>query len=107
VHPSGRLINERPAYDVNFEEVLNVAAQTNTAVEINCYPKRLDLDDIHVRRAKEKGVMLSLGTDSHSPEQFQHMDLGVAVARRGWLEPGNVLNCLKLKEFLKRIKQKH
>jgi Histidinol phosphatase and related hydrolases of the PHP family len=107
VHPSGRLIDERPAYDFDFEAVADTAARTGTALEINCYPKRLDLDDVHVRRAREKGVMVSLGTDSHSPEQFQCMDLGVAVARRGWLEPGNVLNCLKLEEFLKRIKQKH
>jgi len=83
VHPSGRLINERPAYDVDFEEVMDAAVRTDTALEINCYPKRLDLNDIHVRRAREKGIMISLGTDSHSPEQFEYMDLGVSVARRG------------------------
>ncbi|MFH2144650.1 MAG: DNA polymerase/3'-5' exonuclease PolX [Candidatus Omnitrophota bacterium] len=106
VHPFGRLINERPAYELDFEKILQAAYDTNTALEINCYPKRLDLDDIHVKRAKEKGVMLSLGTDSHAQEQLGFMELGVAVARRGWLEKKNLLNCLSSDEFLDKIRKK-
>ncbi|MCG2703001.1 MAG: DNA polymerase/3'-5' exonuclease PolX [Candidatus Omnitrophica bacterium] len=105
VHPSGRLINERAAYDFDFEAVLNTAKKTNTALEVNCYPKRLDLDDRHVRKAKEAGVLIALGTDSHAPEQFNSMCLGVSVARRGWLEKKDVLNCLSCKELRKRIKK--
>ncbi|MBU0633527.1 MAG: DNA polymerase/3'-5' exonuclease PolX [Candidatus Omnitrophica bacterium] len=106
VHPFGRLINERPAYELDFEKILQAACDTNTALEINCYPKRLDLDDIHVKRAKEKGAMLSLGTDSHAQEQLDFMELGVAVARRGWLEKKNLLNCLSSDEFLDKIRKK-
>ncbi len=105
VHPSGRLINERPAYEFDYDAVLAAARDTNTALEINCYPKRLDLDDNHVRRAKQAGVRICLGTDSHRKEQLANMELGVAVARRGWLEKKNLLNCLSLKAFLKQIEK--
>jgi len=104
-HPFGRLINERPEYDFDFEEVLSVAKKTNTALEINSYPKRLDLDDNHSRRAKQKGVMLAINTDAHQEEQMDFMRLGVGVARRGWLEKKDVLNCLSCRDFLKRIKK--
>ncbi len=104
-HPSGRLINERPAYDYDFEVVLAAAKRTNTALEINCYPKRLDLDDTHARRAKEEGVMLALGSDSHSIEQLDYIKFGVFTARRGWLEKKDTLNCLSCDDFLKRIKK--
>lgn len=105
VHPTGRLINERPRYEFDFEEVVKTAKDTNTALEINCYPKRLDLDDIHARRAKQEGVRISLGTDAHSAEQFEFMRLGVMVGRRAWLEKKDVLNCLSCEEFLKKIKK--
>lgn len=104
-HPFGRLINERPAYDFDFEEVLKTAKKTNTAFEINCYPKRLDLDYKHARRAKDSQVALALGTDSHTIEQMSFMEFGVSVARGGWLEKKDLLNCLSYKEFLKRIKK--
>lgn len=105
VHPFGRLINERASYELDFEQIIKAAKDTNTALEINSYPKRLDLDDVHVRRAKQMRVMLAIGTDSHTIEQMNMMELGISVARRGWLEKKDVLNCLSQAEFLNRIKK--
>ncbi len=105
VHPFGRLISERAAYELDFEEILKVAKKTNTALEINCYFKRLDLDFKYVRRAKETGVLLAIGTDSHILEQLKMIELGVSVARRGWLQKKDLLNSLSCGEFLKRIRK--
>lgn len=105
VHPFGRLIGERAAYELDFDKILKMAKKTNTALEINAYAKRLDLDDIHVRRVKELGVRLAIGTDSHTAEQLKMMSLGVFVARRSWLEKKDVLNCFSCDEFLMKIKK--
>ena len=93
-HPTGRLLERREAYAVDLEAVIRAAAETGTALEINCHDERVDLDDIHARRAAEMGVMLSLGTDSHDPSQGWMMDVGVHTARRAWLTPDSVLNTL-------------
>jgi DNA polymerase (family 10) len=104
-HPTGRLIGEREAYDIDVEEVLKTARKTGTALELNAYPVRLDLNDANIKRAKESGVMISIGTDTHKLAHLDYMTYGVAVARRGWLEKGNVLNALGLKELMKAIKK--
>jgi len=70
-------------------------------MEINAYFERLDLDDIRCRKAKEMGIPLTIGTDSHHLDQMWMIGLGVAVARRGWLEKKDVLNTMSLKEILK------
>jgi DNA polymerase (family 10) len=104
-HPTGRLIGVRDAYEIDTEEVLRAAKATNTAVEINSYPERLDLTDINCRRAKELGVMLAVTTDSHILEHFDNMRYGLSVARRGWLEKKDLLNTYpwgKVKEKLKK-----
>jgi DNA polymerase (family 10) len=93
-HPTGRLIGKRAAYAVDLEAVFAAAASTQTALEINSFPERLDLVDIHVRRAKELGVMLVIDTDAHAPVHMDNMRYGVAMARRGWLEARNVLNAM-------------
>lgn len=98
-HPTGRLISSRPPYRVNLEELFAKAAETGTALEINAYYDRLDLNDIQCRRAAEMGVKLSIGTDAHHPDQLWMMRLGVAVARRGWLEKSNLLNTLSHQEL--------
>jgi DNA polymerase (family 10) len=105
-HPSGRLIGERDPYDVDMEEILRVAKKTGTAVEINAYPLRLDLNDIYARRAKELKVPIAINTDAHVISQFDALAYGISVARRGWLEKGDVLNTLELKELKKRLKMK-
>jgi DNA polymerase (family 10) len=105
-HPSGRLIGERDPYDVDMEEILRVAKETGTAMEINAYPLRLDLNDIYARRAKELKVPIVIGTDAHVISQFDALAYGISVARRGWLEKGDVLNTLEVKELKRRLKMK-
>jgi DNA polymerase (family 10) len=105
-HPTGRLIGYREPYQVDINEMMEVAAKTGTILEINAYPERLDLNDIYCRMAKEKGVQLAIETDAHSIEGLTFMDLGVAVARRGWLEEKEVINTLPLDKLLKRLKNK-
>jgi len=102
-HPTGRLIGEREGYELDWEEVLRVARETNTAMEINSYPARLDLNDLNTRRAKEAGVSLAISTDAHTLSQLETMALGVATARRGWLTKMEVLNTLSAEALLKRI----
>jgi len=102
-HPTGRLIGRREAYQVDLQAVLEAAARTGTIMEINSHPSRLDLDDLWSRKAKELGVDIAINTDSHSPDQLRLMSFGVTVARRGWLEPQNVVNTLTLPSLLDRL----
>lgn len=107
-HPTGRLIGERDAYDVDLEAVLAAAAGNGTAIEINAYPLRLDLNDTSARRAKELGVPLVINTDTHVTNQFDFMKYGVAIARRAWLGPKDVLNTRpagNLVEWIERLKR--
>ncbi len=105
-HPSGRLIGERDPYDVDMDEILRMAKETGTAVEINAYPLRLDLSDVYARRAKELKVPIVISTDAHVVSQFDNLVYGISIARRGWLERGDVLNTLELKELKKKLKIK-
>ena len=100
-HPSGRLLGARDPYEVDMDELMEAAKRHSKAIEINATFERLDLDDIHCRKAKEMGIRLTIGTDSHHLDQLWMMSLGVAVAKRGWLEKKDVLNTLSLKEILK------
>lgn len=98
-HPSGRLIGEREPYAVNMGEVFKVAAETHTALEINAYFKRLDLNDLNARAAKERGCKLAIGSDAHILEQMNFTSLGVDTARRAWLTRGDLLNTLSYEEI--------
>jgi len=100
-HPTGRLIQRRSPYALDLDAVFEAAAERGVMMEINCYPERLDLSDVDSRRAKEHGVMMTLGTDAHTPSELEFLPLGVAVARRGWLEAGDVANTLSVDELLK------
>ncbi len=93
-HPTGRLIGQRAAYEVDIDAVLDAAKSSGVCLEVNCFPDRLDLSDAHCHMAKERGVRVALGTDSHSIEHMGNMRLGVLNARRGWLEPKDVLNTM-------------
>jgi len=106
-HPTGRLWGTRDAYDINFDEVLKVARETNTALEINSFPNRLDLNDTNVRRAKAAGVKIAINSDAHIAEQLKVMQFGIFVARRGWLERKDVINTLPLEQLLKTIKNEN
>jgi DNA polymerase (family 10) len=101
-HPTGRLLGTRDPYEVDIEAVVDAAARTGTALEINAAPERLDLKDTHVRLARERGVRLEIGTDAHTRGHLHHMALGISVARRGWVEPKDVLNTLPL-EALRQV----
>jgi DNA polymerase (family X) len=105
-HPSGRLLGARAPYEVEIDEVMEAAKRNGKVLEINATLERLDLDDIHSRKAKEMGIKLAIGTDAHHLDQFWMISLGVGVARRGWLETGNVLNAMSLKEILKWCQRK-
>lgn len=104
-HPTGRLWGVREGYEIDLIEILKVAQDYQVALEINCYPQRLDLSDVGVIKTKKMGVKLVLGSDAHILEQLRAMELGVSVARRGWLEKQDVINCMNLEELLKWLKK--
>lgn len=104
-HPTGRLWGTRDAYEIDLDALLKTAKKTNTHLEINSFPQRLDLNDLNCRRAKELGVKLAINTDAHITEQLGAMKLGVSVARRGWLSCDDVVNTFEIEELLKAIKK--
>lgn len=104
-HPTGRLIGKREPYDVDMEALLQAAHRLGVAMEINAHPYRLDLKDVHARRAQEVGVKLLINTDSHSTDDLQLMHFGVATARRGWIEAKEVLNTLPLSALRRRLRR--
>jgi DNA polymerase (family 10) len=103
-HPTGRLIGERDAYAVDMEAVLKEAAKYGVAMEVNAYPLRLDLNDLHIKMAKEYDVPLVISTDTHVTNQYDFMAFGVSVARRGWVEKKDVLNTLSYEQLIKKLK---
>ncbi len=105
-HPSGRLIEERSGAELEWEKIFKTAVATQTALEINASPHRLDLKDTLVQRAKEVGVKIAICTDAHTPMQMMYLRYGVAVARRGWLEKKDVLNTLPATVLLKQMSEK-
>jgi len=102
-HPTCRLLGERPPVAIDMEAVFQAARQSNTALEINAMPSRLDLKDVHIQRAKELGDKLVISTDAHSSEQLDHMRFGVGMARRGWCEPHHILNTRPLAELQRSL----
>jgi DNA polymerase (family 10) len=102
-HPTGRIIGRREPYEVDMQVVLEAAAKNKTAMEINAYPNRLDLNDVWSRTAKDLGVKLSIDSDAHSCDQLEVMKYGITVARRGWLEKGDVLNTMGLQELIRTL----
>jgi DNA polymerase (family 10) len=103
-HPSGRLIGERSAYEVDWEEIFRQAAKYGTILEVNANPQRLDLCAEHIREAVETGVLLALGTDAHHPDHLGFMRYGVLTARRGWVEAKDLINTLPLDDLLRTLK---
>jgi len=103
-HPSGRLISGREGYDVDLEAVLEGARRMGKAMELNSYYDRLDLNEFYLKKAKELGVSVSLGTDTHSSGGLEMMRFGVGIARRAWLGKNDILNCLSLGQLKKRLK---
>jgi DNA polymerase (family 10) len=105
-HPTGRIIPDREGADLDMDAVFNAAAETGVALEINAHPARLDLDDIHARRAKELGIPLSINTDAHSEADLDLLFYGVATGRRAWLTKNDVINCWPQDKLLKWLKSR-
>jgi DNA polymerase (family 10) len=104
-HPSGRLINERPAYEIDLEKVMKAAVERGCFLELNGHPDRLDLNDVDCKMAKDMGLKLAVSTDAHGIDDLDLMRFGIGQARRGWLEPEDVINTRGLKELRKLLKR--
>jgi DNA polymerase (family X) len=104
-HPTGRLIGRREGYEVDIDLLIQLAKETNTALELNANPNRLDLSAENIRKAQEQGVKIVINTDAHSIDHLSFMEIGVGTAIKGWLEKDTVLNTYETKDlvaFLKR-----
>lgn len=98
-HPTGRLLPDRPPADLDMEKIFMAASRTGTILEVNANPHRLDLRDVHVRRALRLGVKIAINTDAHSARDLDLMRFGVATAQRGWATSGDVVNTWPLQKF--------
>jgi DNA polymerase (family 10) len=103
-HPTGRLLLRRDAYQFDLDAVLKAAAKHRVAMELNSYPDRLDLSDVHLRTAKQHGVKIVINTDSHHTSHMEKIRYGITQARRAWLTKDDVLNTLPTQAFAKAIK---
>jgi DNA polymerase (family 10) len=103
-HPTGRLLLRRDAYSFDMDAVLKTALKNKVAMELNAYPDRLDLNDVHLRMARERGVKVVINTDAHHASHFEKIKYGILQARRAWLTPKDVLNTLPEKEFRQAMK---
>ena len=102
-HPSGRLINSRAPYEVDWNKLFSFAKENNKALEINSWPSRLDLQDTLVKQAKDMGVRFVIDTDSHALDHMDNMPFGIAVARRGWCEKKDIINTLPYEKLINWI----
>jgi len=100
-HPTGRLLLTRPPYPLDLDAIIESAAENGVALELNCDPHRLDLDWRILQTARSRGVTIEVGPDAHSPEELSYVDFGIQIARKGWLEPDNVLNARSADDVLK------
>ncbi len=100
-HPTCRIIQKREPIKIDMEKVLEVAKDNDIIMEINAYPDRLDLNDIHTKMAVDMGVKISIGTDAHNKEHLKFYELGTAVARRGWAKKEDVINTYSIEKLMK------
>ncbi len=100
-HPTCRIIQKREPIKIDMEKVLEVAKDNGIIMEINAYPDRLDLNDIHTKMAIDMGVKVSIGTDAHNKEHLKFYELGTAVARRGWAKKEDVINTYSVEKLMK------
>ncbi len=105
-HPTGRIINKRPAYEIDIEEIIKAAKRTGTVLEIDAFADRLDLKDEHVRMALEAGVKLSIDSDAHHTDHFKYLELGIAQARRAWATKADIINAWSVEKMLGFLKNK-
>lgn len=103
-HPSGRLLNEREAYDVDMQRIISSARDRGCYLELNSQPQRLDLIDTYCQLAKASGVLIAINSDAHAAGDFNYLYGGINQARRGWLEKDDVLNTLPLRDLKRQLK---
>ncbi len=99
-HPTGRLIGRRDGYDVDIDQLIQMAKTTNTALELNANPERFDLSAENLRKAQEAGVYIAINTDAHNIKSLEFMNLGVSTARKGWLRASSVINTMDTEALL-------
>jgi DNA polymerase (family 10) len=104
-HPTGRLIGKREPYEVDMDKIIDAAYVNKKVLELNAYPDRLDLNDLDARKAKNKGIKVAINTDAHRDEHLNLIFYGIATAKRGWLEPSDVINTYPLKKLLEYLKK--
>ena len=104
-HPTGRLINKRRGYELDFGKIFDKSKKTDTFLEINAFPDRLDLNDIHIREVIKNKCKLIINTDAHNINHLEFMRYGIGTARRGWAESKDIINTRSFNEFLKIIKK--
>jgi len=105
-HPTGRLVLRREPFDYDMERIVDACVKAGVAIECNAAPERLDLKDVHLRMAKQRGAKIVISTDAHSTKGLYAMKYGVSTARRGWIEKKDVINALPLKQFLAALRPK-
>jgi len=103
-HPTGRLIGKRAPHALDLEKVFSAARDSGVCMELNSFPDRLDLADVNCRHAMNSGVKVAIATDAHSVEQMDYIKYGITTARRGWLEAKDVLNTVRGKDILRRLR---
>mgnify|MGYP005838408677 CR=1 FL=1 len=106
-HPTGRLIGRREGYDVDVDMLISLAKETNTALELNANPNRLDLASSYLRKAQDAGVKLVINTDAHNIEMLAHMDIGISVAKKGWIRKENVINTWDYEDLMNFFQRHH
>ncbi|MGH9338590.1 MAG: DNA polymerase/3'-5' exonuclease PolX [Acidobacteriota bacterium] len=104
-HPTGRLVVRREPYPLDMEQVIRTAVESGVCLEINAYPARLDLSDIHCRTARDMGALISINSDSHNRSMLRYMEYGIYTARRGWLGPDDIINTYPLPRLRKVLKK--
>jgi DNA polymerase (family 10) len=103
-HPTGRLIGKREPYEVDMDKIIEATFANKKVLELNAFPDRLDLNDLDCRKAKNKGVKVAINTDAHREVHLEFIFYGIATAKRGWLEPEDVINSYPLKKVLEFFK---
>ena len=105
-HPTGRVLNRRPAYEIDIDEIIAVAKKTGTILEINAYPSRLDLNDEYIKKCVKSGVKMSIDSDAHSVAHFPYLEYGIAQARRGWATRKDIINSWPVEKMLAMLKSR-
>ncbi|QGT99712.1 DNA-dependent DNA polymerase family X [Candidatus Syntrophocurvum alkaliphilum] len=104
-HLTGRLLSRRSAYELDIDEILQEVKRNKVILEINAHPDRLDIDEITARKAKELGIKIAINSDAHHKNEFYILKYGVMNARRGWLEPQDVVNTWDIEKLINYIKE--